>query len=102
MMTGPGLLPDHTTIYRWVQRYAPEIDKRSRPHLKQTNAAPLKNVAGRPLRAQLIAHIRQIYRLTKRFCILREFSFLVVTQTMLTPLAIPGQRPVICVVHEKD
>ena len=28
---------DHTTIYRWVQQYAPEIDKRSRPHLKQTN-----------------------------------------------------------------
>jgi len=28
---------DHTTIYRWVQRYAPELDKRCRPHLKATN-----------------------------------------------------------------
>jgi hypothetical protein len=28
---------DHTTIFRWVQRYAPEIDRRSRPHLKPTN-----------------------------------------------------------------
>jgi hypothetical protein len=28
-----GLLVDHTTIYRWVQRYAPELEKRSRPHL---------------------------------------------------------------------
>jgi transposase, IS6 family len=27
---------DHTTIYRWVQRYAPELDKRCRPHLKAT------------------------------------------------------------------
>ena len=29
-----GLNVDHTTIYRWVQRYAPEINKRIRPHLK--------------------------------------------------------------------
>jgi transposase-like protein len=34
MMRERGLQVDHTTIYRWVQRYAPEIDKRSRPHLK--------------------------------------------------------------------
>jgi transposase, IS6 family len=27
----------HTTIYRRVQAYAPEIDKRCRPHLKPTN-----------------------------------------------------------------
>lgn len=37
MMRERGLHVDHTTIYRWVQRYAPEIDKRSRPHLKATN-----------------------------------------------------------------
>lgn len=37
MMIERGLKVDHTTIYRWVQQYAPEIDKRSRPHLKQTN-----------------------------------------------------------------
>ncbi len=29
-----GLRVDHSTIYRWVQRYAPELEKRSRPHLK--------------------------------------------------------------------
>ncbi len=34
MMRERGLHVDHTTIYRWVQRYAPELDKRSRPHLK--------------------------------------------------------------------
>jgi len=27
----------HTTIYRWMQHYAPELEKRSRPHLKATN-----------------------------------------------------------------
>ena len=37
MMSERGLNIDHTTIYRWVQNYGPEIDKRIRPHLKQTN-----------------------------------------------------------------
>jgi transposase, IS6 family len=32
-----GVSIDHTTIFRWVQRYAPELDKRCRPHLKITN-----------------------------------------------------------------
>ena len=27
----------HATIYRWVQHYGPELDKRCRPHLRQTN-----------------------------------------------------------------
>src|SRR2546425_6142579 len=34
MMRERGLHVDHTTIYRWVQRYAPELEKRCRPHLK--------------------------------------------------------------------
>ena len=29
-----GLTVDHTTVFRWVQRYAPEINKGIRPHLK--------------------------------------------------------------------
>src|ERR1051326_62627 len=37
MMLERGLHVDHTTTYRWVQRYAPELDKRCRPHLKSTN-----------------------------------------------------------------
>ncbi|GHO81949.1 transposase [Ktedonobacter sp. SOSP1-85] len=32
-----GFAVDHTTIYRWVQRYAPELNKRCKPHLKVTN-----------------------------------------------------------------
>ena len=36
-MAERGLKVDHTTIYRWVQRYAPELQKRYKPHLKQTN-----------------------------------------------------------------
>ena len=32
-----GLHVDHTTIYRWVQHYAPELEKRGPPHLKATN-----------------------------------------------------------------
>src|SRR5436305_11882159 len=37
MMLERGLQVDHTTIYRWVQYYAPELEKRCRPHLKVTN-----------------------------------------------------------------
>jgi hypothetical protein len=33
----PGLFVDASCIWRWVQAYAPELDKRSRPHLKTTN-----------------------------------------------------------------
>jgi transposase, IS6 family len=36
IMLERGLHIDHTTIYRWVQRYAPELEKRCRPHLKAT------------------------------------------------------------------
>ena len=37
MMAERGLTVDHTTIYRWVQRYAPELEMRCKPHLKQAN-----------------------------------------------------------------
>jgi transposase-like protein len=37
MMNERGLSLDHTTIYRWVQAYAPELEKRIRPHLRLTN-----------------------------------------------------------------
>jgi IS6 family transposase len=36
MMIERGLSVDHTTIYRWVQAYAPELEKRIRPHLRLT------------------------------------------------------------------
>lgn len=34
MMRERGLGVDHTTIYRWVQKYSPELEKRIRPHLR--------------------------------------------------------------------
>ena len=37
MMEERGLAIDHTTIYRWVQRFAPELEKRCRLHLRSTN-----------------------------------------------------------------
>ena len=39
MMRERGLSLDHTTVWRWVQRYAPEINKRMRPHLKMSGAS---------------------------------------------------------------
>jgi transposase-like protein len=39
MMRERGLQLDHTTVWRWVQRYAPEINKRVRPHLKMSGTS---------------------------------------------------------------
>ena len=32
-----GLSVDHTTIYRWLITYGPEMEKRTRKYLKSTN-----------------------------------------------------------------
>ena len=37
MMLDRGLAVSHTTLYRWVQRFAPELEKRCRPHVRMTN-----------------------------------------------------------------
>ena len=34
-----GVDVDHSTVFRWVQRYAPEINKRVRQHLKMSGAS---------------------------------------------------------------
>ncbi len=39
MMNERGLTVDHTTVWRWVQRYAPEINKRIRPYLKMSGTS---------------------------------------------------------------
>jgi IS6 family transposase len=39
MMRERGLGVDHSTIFRWVQRYAPEINKRTRPHLRMSGTS---------------------------------------------------------------
>lgn len=36
-MAERGIEVDHSTINRWVLKYAPELDKRLRPHLNPTN-----------------------------------------------------------------
>src|SRR5436305_12601387 len=37
MMAEQNLIVDHVTIWRWVQRYAPELHRRCRPELRITN-----------------------------------------------------------------
>src|SRR5262249_39696565 len=39
LMTERGVQADHTTIWRWVQRYSPELNKRCRRELRQTNGS---------------------------------------------------------------
>src|SRR4051812_39350011 len=36
MLEKRGLSVDHTTLYRWVQQYSPELKKRDQSHLKAT------------------------------------------------------------------
>src|SRR4051794_22909774 len=37
LMAERNLRVDHVTIWRWVQRYAPELHRRCRPELRNTN-----------------------------------------------------------------
>ena len=37
LMAERNLTVDHVTIWRWVQRYAPELNRRCRPELRRTN-----------------------------------------------------------------
>ncbi|HYG11191.1 MAG TPA: IS6 family transposase [Pyrinomonadaceae bacterium] len=39
MMRERGLEADHSTVFRWVQRYAPVINKRIRQHLKMSGTS---------------------------------------------------------------
>jgi transposase-like protein len=39
MLSDRGVQVDHTTLFRWIQAYAPELDKRVRPHLRPTNGS---------------------------------------------------------------
>ena len=39
MMRERGLEVDHSTVFRWVQKYAPEINKRMRQHLKMSGTS---------------------------------------------------------------
>jgi transposase-like protein len=39
MLDDRGLKMAHTTVVRWVQTYAPEIEKRTRPHLRLSNGS---------------------------------------------------------------
>ncbi len=39
MMKGRGLQVDHTTVWRWVQKYASEINRRMRPHPKMSGTS---------------------------------------------------------------
>ena len=39
MLQDRGVEVDHTTIFRWIQAYAPELEKRIRPHLRTSNGS---------------------------------------------------------------
>src|SRR5918998_3437435 len=39
MLQDRGVVVDHTTIFRWIQAYAAELEKRIRPHLRLSNGS---------------------------------------------------------------
>jgi transposase-like protein len=39
MLVDRGVEVDHTTIFRWIQAYAAELEKRLRPHLRSCNGS---------------------------------------------------------------
>jgi transposase-like protein len=39
MLRDRGLAVDHTTVFRWIQAYAPELEQRIRPHLRLSNGS---------------------------------------------------------------
>ena len=39
MLQDRGVAVDHTTLFRWIQAYAPELEKRIRPHLRPCNGS---------------------------------------------------------------
>src|SRR3954463_7079001 len=39
MLQDRGVAVDHTTIFRWIQAYAPKLEKRIRPHLRACNGS---------------------------------------------------------------
>src|SRR4051794_7092066 len=39
MLQERGVAVDHTTIFRWIQAYAAELEKRIRPHLCRSNGS---------------------------------------------------------------
>src|SRR3954452_24657074 len=39
MLLDRGVEVDHTTIFRWIQAYAAELEKRIRPHLRSSNGS---------------------------------------------------------------
>jgi transposase, IS6 family len=39
MFSDRGIQVDHTTLFRWIQAYAPELEKRIRPHLRMANGS---------------------------------------------------------------
>ena len=39
MLLDRGVEVDHTTIFRWIQAYAVELEQRIRPHLRMSNGS---------------------------------------------------------------
>ena len=55
-----GLEADHTTIWRWVQRYDPELEQRLRPQLKSTNKSWRVDETYRPIFASRAVGVTSI------------------------------------------
>jgi transposase-like protein len=51
LLTERGVRVDHSTLWRWIDRYGPELDRRIRPHLHPNgpNGVPTKPISALPV-----------------------------------------------------
>ena len=68
-----GVSVDHTTLFRWIQAYAPELDQRLRPHLRLTTGSwRVDENAAYPRAVTDMKRDKQLWRFSK----LRQVNYL--------------------------
>jgi IS6 family transposase len=60
MLSDRGIQVDHTTLSRWIQAYAPELDKRIRSHLRMTSGSWRGNETYIPVKGEWVNLYRAV------------------------------------------
>jgi transposase-like protein len=67
MMRERGLGVDHSTVFRWVQRYAPEINKRVRQHLKMSGTSQVERIVPKDCKLRRVKYLNNVIEQDHRF-----------------------------------
>jgi transposase-like protein len=93
-LTERGMEADHTTIWRWVQRYGPELEQRLRSHLKPTTKSWRVDETYIRVDVAGATYIEQSIRLEPRstFCFRSCATPIPANNSFASPLAIRAVR----------